>query len=223
MTIWSRNSVLVYPVHWFHSVNFQQCCSLLFERCCRMAVGSLHIMSCTSRCTDTRGRKRWWTPKLSGYWWMCKYAVWNWISHKGNNLPCDLHNENVNRLFKEVICNMGANFTEISSTRAARSVSSLEKMAKIFDNQTTIHPEATAHSRKSDHNDVIIVVDIIMKSQLLECTDRKRSHSSFSKFSADPLHKLNREAMKKWITKKAKDHLKFIISDDSDSDSEEDS
>ena len=141
----------------------------------------------------------------------------------GNNLPCDLHNEHVNRLFKEIICNMGANFTEVSSTRAARSVSSLEKMAKTFDNQTTIHPEATAHSRKSDHNDVIIVVDIVMKSQLLECTDRQRSHSSFSKFSADPLHKLNREAMKKWITKKAKDHLKFIISDDSDSDSEEDS
>ena len=29
----------------------------------------------------------------------------------GHNIPCDLHNEHVNRLFKDAIAHMGANFT----------------------------------------------------------------------------------------------------------------
>ena len=46
---------------------------------------------------------------------------------KGQNIPCDLHNEHVNRAFKDIIRNMGANFTKEASTWAARSVTSLEK------------------------------------------------------------------------------------------------
>ena len=38
----------------------------------------------------------------------------------GHNIPCDLHNEHVNRLFKEIVGNMGANFTEQANTRAAQ-------------------------------------------------------------------------------------------------------
>jgi len=30
----------------------------------------------------------------------------------GNNIHCDLHNEHLNKLFKEIIANMGSNFTE---------------------------------------------------------------------------------------------------------------
>ena len=43
----------------------------------------------------------------------------------GHNIPCDLHNEHVNKLFKDIIGNMGANFTEQASTQAARAVTSL--------------------------------------------------------------------------------------------------
>ena len=55
---------------------------------------------------------------------------------KGRNIPCDLHNEHVNKLYKEIIGNMGANFTEFASTRAARAVSSLERLALGFERQT---------------------------------------------------------------------------------------
>lgn len=41
---------------------------------------------------------------------------------KGHNIPCDLYNEHVNSLFKAIIANMGANLTEESLSRAARSV-----------------------------------------------------------------------------------------------------
>ena len=85
----------------------------------------------------------------------------------GHNIPCDLHNEHINKLFKEIITNMGAKFTEEASTRAARSVSSLAKIAKIFDSETDIHPEASAHSRKSDEQDVKTVVNMLQQSDVL--------------------------------------------------------
>ena len=43
------------------------------------------------------------------------------------NIPCNLHNEHVNKLFKEMISNIGANFTEAVSTRAAQAVTSLQE------------------------------------------------------------------------------------------------
>ena len=52
---------------------------------------------------------------------------------KGRNIPCDLHNEHINGLFKDIVCNMGSNFTQEASTRAARSVTSLERIAKMFE------------------------------------------------------------------------------------------
>ena len=52
---------------------------------------------------------------------------------KGLNLPCDLHNEHVNRLYKQLIANVGANFNESASTRAAKAMSSLERLALGFE------------------------------------------------------------------------------------------
>lgn len=37
----------------------------------------------------------------------------------GRNIPCDLHNEHVNKLLKEIIANMGAKLKEEAMTRAA--------------------------------------------------------------------------------------------------------
>lgn len=33
----------------------------------------------------------------------------------GRNIPCDLFNEHINKLFKEIIASMGANLTEITT------------------------------------------------------------------------------------------------------------
>ena len=83
------------------------------------------------------------------------------------NIPCDFHNEHVNKLFKEVISNMGANFTEMVSTRAVRSVTSLAHMSERFDSQFDIHPEATAHTTKCDKTDVISVVKVLQERDIL--------------------------------------------------------
>ena len=83
-----------------------------------------------------------------------------------------------------------AHFTEEASTRAARSVSSLARMAKIFDNETDIHPEASVHSRKSDEKDVKCVVQILQQSDVLS-TRTGRCHLNFPTCTPNPLSKLN--------------------------------
>ena len=124
---------------------------------------------------------------------------------KGRNIPCDLHNEHINKLFKDIISNMGANFSKAASTWAARSVSSLETLSISFDKQTGIHPVATAHSKRSDEKDVKTVVDVLQKADILKVTVN-RCHRMFPKFSPDPLHKLNRQKMTTWIKRKAREY-----------------
>jgi len=81
----------------------------------------------------------------------------------GNNIPGDLHNEHLNKLFKEIIANIhlnklfkeiianiGSNFTEQSIQRSARSVSALHDLAETFDRESHTPVPTTAHSTKSD-------------------------------------------------------------------------
>ena len=128
----------------------------------------------------------------------------------GHNIPCDLHNEHVNRLFKEMVNNMGANFTPESSTRAARAVTTLEELSKKFDCETGIHPELTAHSRKSDENDVKHVVNVLqhVKPHMIQ---EGRCYTKFPEISGNPLKALDRDKFHLWIKEKIKKQKKHKI------------
>ena len=54
----------------------------------------------------------------------------------GNNIPCDLFNEHINKQLKYIISNMGSNLTEGSLQRAARSVADLHQIYANFDNSS---------------------------------------------------------------------------------------
>ncbi len=123
---------------------------------------------------------------------------------KGRNIPCDLHNEHVNKLFKDIIRNMGANFTEVASTRVARAVTTLGHVVKIFDTHTGINPRSSAHSRKSDDEDVKKVVKALMEQKILTVQSTPRSHTAFSNMTANPLQSLNRHKLEEWIRLKLK-------------------
>ena len=83
----------------------------------------------------------------------------------GNNIPCDLFNEHLNKLFKEIIQNMGPNLTEKAAQRAARSVSTLHEFTQVFDNQCYVSFTSTSHTTKSDEDDVAKVVSVLLKKQ----------------------------------------------------------
>ena len=121
----------------------------------------------------------------------------------GMNIPCDLYNEHVNKLFKEVISNMGANFTEAASTQVAWAATSLTHMAERFDSQTGIHPEATAHTTKSDEADVMSVVKVLQQREILTIHPGW-SHHKFPNMSTNPLRSLNSDKLNAWIRDKVK-------------------
>ena len=76
----------------------------------------------------------------------------------GKNIPCDLH---FNKLFKEAIAHMGANFTEEATTRVARSVTFISHVADRFEIQSNIHPDTIAHTTRKDEDNVQKVAKVI--------------------------------------------------------------
>ncbi len=134
-------------------------------------------------------------------------------THGGNgrNIPCDLHNEHVNKQFKGIIRNMGANFTETASTRAARSVTTISHLVESFDSQLGIHPESSAHSRKSDEKDIKSIVTALQNQKILEVQTEPRCHSGFKTITPNPLNSLNCTKLDEWIVSKLKHFNKLTV------------
>ena len=129
---------------------------------------------------------------------------------EGHNIPCDLHNEHLNKLFKDIVHSMGSNLTEHSMRRAARSVTSLCKIRDAFDTESKVPVPTSAHSCKDDYNDVIKVVEVLLKNSVLD-VQKGRKHSQFSNINMNPFFGLNFESMFQWIEKKKSEILKLKI------------
>lgn len=127
----------------------------------------------------------------------------------GRNVPCDLHNEHMNKLIKDIIIHMGSNISEHEAAlqRSVRSISTLDALCHKFDEESDVPHRTTAHSTRSDLTDVNKVIDILLKHKILEpiCD---RTHKSFPDIHFNPLHKWDSEATKKWIEEKKAQYLK---------------
>ena len=104
----------------------------------------------------------------------------------GRNISRDLFNEHVNRIFKDAVQRMGADFTEKATTSVARSIICLEKLSTEFDYQSGISPPTTAHTTKDDKKDVHKIVTIVLQNNLLDII-QGRSHSNFPRICNNPL------------------------------------
>ncbi len=119
----------------------------------------------------------------------------------GNNIPCDLYNEYVNKLVKTIIQNMGSNLTEESLHRAVRCVSPLNAICKNFDAATLVPVITSAHSTKSEAGDIGIVVSLVLRHNLLKQM-APRHHQSFPNMKLNPLYNWDRKKTKTWIKEK---------------------
>ena len=123
----------------------------------------------------------------------------------GRNIPCDLYNEHANQLFKEIITNTGANLTDESMQRAARSATTLHQAQSNFDKQSV---GTSAHSTRPDDTDVLRVTSVVCREDLLEVKEG-RSHSRFTKIAMNLLSRLRKECLQTWIYKKIKETIKY--------------
>ena len=119
---------------------------------------------------------------------------------------------------------MGSNFSQESSTRVARCITSLASVAERFDSESSMPKDSSSHTTKSDVEDVKRVVKVIQQSKILD-TIEGRQHSSYPKISCDPLASLDRKKMDIWILKKILQRQKFTTTHEgnqSDSDASDD-
>ena len=79
----------------------------------------------------------------------------------GRNIPCDLHNEHVNKMLKHIISTMGSNLTEKSLQRAARCVTALQIISERFDAYSGVPYHTSAHSTMADRGDVKKVMEVV--------------------------------------------------------------
>lgn len=126
----------------------------------------------------------------------------------GRNLPCDLHNEHVNKPIKEAIRHMGANFSQNALTTVARSITYMSAVSARFDEQCKVTPDSSAHTTRGDDDDVKLVMGVIKRERLWE-VHRGRMHRKFKNVTSDPLEKLNRNRLQEWMTKKITDYRRY--------------
>lgn len=127
---------------------------------------------------------------------------------QGRSISCDLHNEHLNKLFKDIVHNLGANLTEATVTRAARSVSTLYDIAYSFDKVTEVPITQSAHSTLDDAGDVKQVVSVVTKAKVFD-VKKGRRHSKFKNISPNPLPKLDMKETVSWIHMKQQQMIRF--------------
>ena len=115
----------------------------------------------------------------------------------GHNIPCDLHNEHTNKLFKEVIANMGANLTDTAMQRAARAVTTLSHIRANYDKISGVPVQTSAHSTRPDDTDVLRVTSVVQREQILQVKPGR--HHSSHVIPANPLLKLKNTDLMSWI------------------------
>ena len=127
----------------------------------------------------------------------------------GRNIPCDLYNEHVNKLFKEVISNMGANLTDIAMQRTARAVTTLHYIRTNFEKVSGVPMTIRAHSTRPDDDDVLRVATVITRDRILDVIPGR--HHSSHMIPANPLAKLKKVSLTAWINQKIQHAIKYQV------------
>ena len=119
---------------------------------------------------------------------------------KGNNKQLDLHNEHVNRVFKDDINTLRANITEHSITRSGNAVGLMMKIIEHFDQMLTLKQDS---GKLHQDKELKLIVTELKREQVKP----GRHHSSFINFSKDPFADIKKEPdkLQKWLISRRKE------------------
>ena len=120
----------------------------------------------------------------------------------GNNISCDLANEHINKHVKEIVANMGPNFSEEALKRAAGSVTYVDKISHMYDKNSSVPTNPSRHSTKSSGKDIELVVKTVLKCNILKQVPGRKHFNCKSSVSINPLKSLNWTGMLSWIKNK---------------------
>ena len=125
----------------------------------------------------------------------------NYKGTPGGNIPLDLHMEHMNMLVKRLAKAMGANVTEKSLQRAARSVLALNKVTEGIADNCSKKKRSGLHSQKNPEEAVKIIAHGLLMGQVFQKKEHRKGYPSFSKFKSNLLDVDYRDFFK-WFKEK---------------------
>ena len=135
-------------------------------------------------------------------------AIWsrfvNLRNKPASNIPCDLHNEHLNRLCKGCVKRLGANKNDKAISRYSKCLGPLCTVVSNFDSVHGYHRTSTSHTDPSSAKDRdMIIKELIENAKVFNIT-ANRCHKSFPKFRTNLIKKIDLKDFKKWLQKQAK-------------------
>ena len=118
----------------------------------------------------------------------------------GCNLPTDLHMEHLNRRFKTVIRNVGANINPRTITRAAKSIGVVHSICSTFEKQLGQKKMSGSHNAPSVMKEINTIVTLLQEIDIF--VEKKRKYESFV-FKNGLICSINRDQIGDWILDKA--------------------
>ena len=123
----------------------------------------------------------------------------------GNNIPLDLQNEFINRVFKDNINTFLPNLTPHSVERSSQSLEKVHNTLSNLDSITQIHSDSGRHVLPNTSTDFTYVLQVLQSEQVF-VQNVGRAHANFKKLEADPFiqSRTNIEGLHKWLTRHRK-------------------
>lgn len=112
----------------------------------------------------------------------------NFKGTPGGNIPLDLHMEHMNMMvIKRLAKAMGANVTEKSLQRAARSILALNKVRECIADDCFKKTRSGWHSQKNPEEAVKIIAHDLLMGEVFHKKEKRQGYHSFSKFKSNLL------------------------------------
>lgn len=116
---------------------------------------------------------------------------------RGRNIPCDLHQEHLNRVVKDAIRGLHANKTERAITRAGKALGNLYPILDSYDMDNAVKQPSGAHKTPAFSRDRDLIVQHLHKCDIFT-HHHGRFHPSFPK-PRNVLHSLDKTVLNEWI------------------------
>ena len=121
----------------------------------------------------------------------------------GHNIPLDLDNEFLNRVFKDNINTFRQNITSHSVDRSSQSLKRISDTLENFDKITNIRHDSGHHALPDSSEDFRLILQVLQTEQVFTFTPH-RAHTTFKKISADPFSNLKLKELHKWLKRHRK-------------------
>eukprot|EP00112_Aurelia_sp_Birch-Aquarium-sp1_P016966 Seg389.5 transcript_id=Seg389.5/GoldUCD/mRNA.D3Y31 product="hypothetical protein" protein_id=Seg389.5/GoldUCD/D3Y31 len=129
--------------------------------------------------------------------------IWNRTVNKkggrGKNISCDLRLEQINRLTKELLHNLGVNLNDVAAKRESMAIGFLEKILQSIEEDMHLRVPSGHHKMKEKEMDMHHLIGNLLSKEIFKYTNG-RKHEKYKGFERNLLAKLDVASLASWLT-----------------------